>query len=217
MDMEDPVFEFIDGFDIVHLLPDVVAGVKIDAEVGRGNDFKQLSEDCRRTHQVLPARPLVSAEQHRAVLNGDFDVVLFSQSDDRRPDLFKEFNVFFHRLCLIAADKRRYHTDTQLGGGFDQGFQMGDGSFPLGKVRIHGVGIESERGDVHSFAFNIVLYIVGIDIIFQHAFRINVGNTSITPFRFARRPACDLQAFKAHFSSGVNGFLKIPAIQDCGE
>ena len=144
MDVEQLVFELVDGFDVVHLLPYIVAGIEVQAEAGAGQTTEQLAEDIRRAHQVLAAGPLVGAEQHGAVLDGDLDAALLRQMDDGGPDLVKQLIVFLAGLVLVAADEGGDHAHAQLFAGANQRFQMVDGSGALLQIGVHGVGIEGQ-------------------------------------------------------------------------
>ena len=130
-----------------------MAGVKVDAEIGRRKNLKKLPEDDGRAHKILPSRPLVFAEEHRAVFNGDSDIVIFREFDNRRPDLFYKLEVFLNAPVLIAADKSRDHVDFQFRRCSDQSLQMGNSRFPFGFIRIQSVRIKSAK----------VLYAVGLN------------------------------------------------------
>ena len=44
-----------------------------------------------------------------------------------------------------------------------------------------------------------------------------MAHAGIAAFRLPRGPAGDFQALEAHFRRGVDGFFKVPAIQDGGQ
>ena len=59
VDMEEPVFEFAQRSEIVHVLQDEVRWVEVQAEVGIGKVLVHATPNGRRHRQVLAARPFV--------------------------------------------------------------------------------------------------------------------------------------------------------------
>ena len=194
-----------------------MAGVEIQAEIGGGDDLEQLPVDFRGAHQVLSAGPLIRAEEHGAVLDGDLHAALLGQSDDVGPDLPEQLDVLFEGLMLILADKGGDHVYAQLGGSPDDGLQVGNRRFPLFQVRVHGVGIEGQRRNLQSLGRSQLLDIVGVGIVLADTLAVNVAHTGVAAFRFARGPAGYLQAFEAHLGGDVHNFLKAPSVQNGGE
>ena len=60
MDVEDPVPELDQGGEVVHLLPDEVRGVEVQAEIRAGDVPEHPPPDRRRRRQVLAAGPFVA-------------------------------------------------------------------------------------------------------------------------------------------------------------
>jgi len=87
--VENAVFKLVNRLNIIHHLPDEMAGVIIDAEIWTGDNFEHLAPDARRGGQVFPAGPLLIGEEHGAVLDGHFDTQLLRISNDGRPDGFE--------------------------------------------------------------------------------------------------------------------------------
>ena len=107
-------------------------------------ESRNPAPDRRRGHQVLSARPLILAEQHGAVFDGDFDAQLLGQRDDRRPHFLDERQILLDGLRLIAADERRNHVDAQLVAGADHVFQMLNDAGALFQIAVQRVGIVGE-------------------------------------------------------------------------
>ena len=110
--MEDLIFELIKWADIVDHLPDKMGWIVVDAQMVTVQDPEYLSPDGRCCHQVLSSRPLVLAEKHRAVFDGNLHVTFLSQFYDRRPDLFYQFQVFLYIFGLVPSDKCGDHAHT---------------------------------------------------------------------------------------------------------
>ena len=55
-----------------------------------GDAAEHLAPDRRREGEVVAARPLVAAEDHRAVLDRDLHAALAGVGDERRPDLVED-------------------------------------------------------------------------------------------------------------------------------
>ena len=70
---------------------------------------------------------------------------------------------------------------------------------------------------MHALPCHIVCHVLRIRIVFQDAFGVNVADARVAAFGLAGGPAGHFQALKAHFSRGVDGFLKVPAVQDGGQ
>ena len=60
-------------------------------------------------------------------------------------------------------------------------------------------------------------HIGGIIIVFQHTLGVDVADTGVAAFGLACGPAGDFQALKTHFCRGVDGFFKVPAVQNGGQ
>ncbi len=85
--VEDAVGEVVDGALVVDLQPDEVRRVDVEPEVRVGDRREHLVPDRRRPGEVVAARPLVVAEDHRAVLDRDLHAALAGVGDELRPDL----------------------------------------------------------------------------------------------------------------------------------
>src|SRR5207245_8324264 len=90
VDVEDPVAELVDRPLVVDELPDEMGGIEVEPEVRGRQDLEQAPPEGRGVREVRAARPLVVAEDHRAVLDRDPDPVLSRVLDERPPDLTEE-------------------------------------------------------------------------------------------------------------------------------
>ena len=70
------------------------------------NVAKSPPPDHRRRQQILPPRPLVLREKHRAILDADLDIMILRQLDDRQPNLQKTWPVIIHTLRPIPPHER---------------------------------------------------------------------------------------------------------------
>ena len=71
VNMEDSVPELGKRGQVIHLLPDHVRRVEVQAEMGAGDVVEHPPPDRRGRGQVLAAGPFVLGEEHRAVLDAD--------------------------------------------------------------------------------------------------------------------------------------------------
>ena len=210
--MENPVAEFIDWLDIVHHLPYKMAGVIIDAEIPAGYDIKKRSPKRRRGKQILASRPLLRAEQHGAVLNRNFYIVLLCIPYDRRPYLPERFKVFLHTFCLFPSDEGCDQAHSQFLGETYDLLQMGNGCFPFLQIAVHCIGIicQGAYGNSCPAAYFLnMLHISMAGIVY-----IDVAYPCVPPFRFSVRPACGFNTLIPHPGSSFHHFLKCPSIQD---
>src|SRR6185295_7470707 len=96
--------ELADETGLIDHLPDEVRGVIVHAHVAVPG-FEDAPPDVRRVGDVMPPRPLVVAEDHRTVLEGQLDAVLAGKRDDFRPDLLRLLPVRVDVLRSVAAAK----------------------------------------------------------------------------------------------------------------
>src|SRR5690348_16024212 len=73
MDAENSAFELVQWPDVIHLLPNEVRRIVVEAEAGAGNFFEHAPPEGGAGSQIFAARPLIAREQHGAILNGDAD------------------------------------------------------------------------------------------------------------------------------------------------
>ena len=189
-----------------------MGGIIVDAEVFGRQKLKNPAPDRRRGHEILAARPLILAEQHGAVFDGDFYAQLLGQRDDRRPHFLDERQILLDGLRLVAADERRDHVDAQLVAGADHIFQMLNDAGTFFKVAVQRVGIVGERGNFN-LSFLAVIQDVGRLFVAQAVY-VDVADARVAALRPALRPAGDLHAGKAHFACRIDHFFKGPAIQN---
>ena len=215
VDMEDLVLEIVDRLDVVHLLPDEVGRVEVEAEVRAVEDGEDLAPVGGGGHDVLAARPFVVREEHRAVLDGDFHADLLGIADDRGPDFFDQFNVFIHILGRIAADESADHVDAEHLGSVHQLVNMSNGGVGLFLVGIERVRIVSQRGDFHALGLAVSVDLGGL--LFGEVGDINVADAGVTAVRAAGRPAGDFKAFQAVLGGEINDFLKSHTVANGGQ
>ena len=111
--VEDAVLELVDRAYIVHLLPDHVGRIKVQAEARRRDDCEHPSPHRGTDGHVFSTGPLVTGKQHRAVLNADPYFPLLRVRHDGRPDLLEQGKVFFKALALVPADERVGHVQAE--------------------------------------------------------------------------------------------------------
>ena len=112
--------------------------------------FQDPAPDHRRPGYVVAARPLVTTEQHRAVLDGDLDPGVAREPDDRRPDLERDFPVLVLGLRRVTAHERvheRHAHGTRRG---DDVLQMTDDLRAMLRVRMKWIRVEPETGDAEA-------------------------------------------------------------------
>ena len=212
MYVENLVFELVKRLHIVDLLPDEVGGIVVDAQIRGGQNLENAAPDRRRGHQVLSARPLILAEEHGAVFDGDFDAQFLGQRDDRRPDFLDELQILLDGFRLIAADKRRNHVYAELVAGADHVFQVRDDGSALFQITVQRVGVVGEGRDFHLARLAVIEDVSGLFV--AQVIRVDMAHARIAALRFALRPAGDFHAGKAHFACRIDHFLKRPAIQN---
>src|SRR6266498_1463098 len=90
----------------------------------RRNVAERAPPEDWRGHEVLAAGPLITREAHRAVLDGDQDVVVFSEADERTPCLEEARPIVVHALRPITADECIHGPQPEQGGGLDDFLEM---------------------------------------------------------------------------------------------
>ena len=100
-----------------------------------------------RRGDVVAARPLVVAEQHRAVLERDLPPVVLREADDVRPDAERLLPVLVLVLRPVAAHERVHERDVHLLGGVDHLLEVADDLRAVLRVGVERVGVEAEAGD----------------------------------------------------------------------
>src|SRR5690242_16904629 len=114
MDAKNSGFELAQRPDVIHLLPNEVRRIVIEAEAGAGNFFEHAPPEGRAGREIFAARPLVSCEQHRAILDSDADAVIFGEADESRPDGAETRPIVLDRARPIASDESAEHRDVQF-------------------------------------------------------------------------------------------------------
>ena len=160
----------------------------------------------------MTPRPLFPPKKHGAVFNGDFNVPLLGIANDRRPDFFKQRNIFLHIFCLIPADKGSHQINVKLCAGINDLFEMGNIGAALFKVPIHGIGIKGQRGNLHIAPGAIFQNVCGFFI--GHCFHIDMTHPGVSAFPPALRPAGNLYTAEAHFGGRIDHLFKTPAVEN---
>ena len=212
MDVENFILELVDGLDVVDHLPHKVRGIIVDAQIVGGQNFEHLAPVGGGGHQVLSAGPLIGAEEHGAVLDADFHTVFFGFRNDRRPYFLDQLQIFFYGLGLIPADEGGDQIHAQLVGGADDLFQVFHVGGALFQISVHGVGVESQRGNLHALLSAVSQNFSGLFV--GQLVHVDVAHARVTALRLAAGPAGHLYAGEAHLRRGVDHFFKIPSVQN---
>ena len=85
MNVHQPVAEFPQWLEVVHLLPDAVRRIEVQAEVQAGNVGEHPPPDRRADGEVLAAGPFIPGEKHRAILNANPHPGPLGSLDQRPP------------------------------------------------------------------------------------------------------------------------------------
>ena len=94
--------ELADEARLVDHLPDEMRRIEVHADIAAPG-LEDAAPDLRRVGDVVPARPFVLAEDHRAVLEGELDAVVARMGDDVGPDLQRILPVGVDCLRGVAA------------------------------------------------------------------------------------------------------------------
>ncbi len=122
--------------------------VEIEPEALGGDDREELVPERGSRGEVRAARPLVPAEDHRAVLDRDRDAAALRVVDEPRPHLAELAQVVRHVLRLVAADERAHGRDAEGRGRVDHLPQVRVGRATLAGVGMEVVRVVRERGDL---------------------------------------------------------------------
>ena len=111
--MEYLIPEFIDRLNIIHLLPYEMRRIKINTQRVAVQYPEYFTPVCRRSHDILPAGPLILSKKHGTVLDGYPDSLLFGIRKDRRPYFSGFFQIIFQIPGRHSADKRSNQMNAQ--------------------------------------------------------------------------------------------------------
>ena len=150
VDVEDARGVVAHGALVVDHQPDEVRRVEVEPEALRRDDREHLVPRRRGRGEVRPARPLVPAEDHGAVLDRDVDALALGVRDEARPDLAELAEVVRHVLRLVAPDERPDGRHAELRRRVDHLAQVGVGGTPLAPGR--GGGCSGSRRATRSRA-----------------------------------------------------------------
>src|SRR5256885_1711150 len=78
-------FEIAQRLDVVHLLPNEMRRIVVQAEIRAWNFIEHTPPESGARPEIFAARPFIAREQHGAILDGDADAVVFSEFDQVRP------------------------------------------------------------------------------------------------------------------------------------
>ena len=102
---------------------------------------------ARRGREVVAARPLVVAEQHRAVLEGELAAVVVGEADDVRPDAERLVPVVVLVLRAVGAHERVDERDVHRLGGGDHVAEVADDLLAMLGIGMERVRVVAETGD----------------------------------------------------------------------
>src|SRR5262245_29673637 len=140
MRVENMRAEFADEAPLVDHLPDQMRWVEIHPDLA----FPRLDDaapDHGRISYVVPTRPFVIAENDRAVLERQPDVVVAGVSDDVRPDLKRFLPVCLYLLRRVAAAEGVDQADAHSTRGHNDLLQVLDDGLTVGMIRMQRVRI----------------------------------------------------------------------------
>src|ERR1051325_10294649 len=95
----------------------------------------------------MPARPFIIAEDHRAVLEGEFDIVVACMGDDVGPDLERFLPIVVDMLGGVATAEGVDDRNAHMTGSDDDFLQMIDDSLAMAEVWMKRVRVIAKRGD----------------------------------------------------------------------
>ena len=151
LDVEDVRPELPDEPRDVDHLEDQVRRVEVEPDRAAPL-LEDPAPDARRRREVVPARPLVVAEEHRAVLDRDLPAVVLRERHDVRPDLERLLPVRVLGLCGVGAHERVHEGDVHLLGGRDHVLQVADDRLPMRRIRMQRVRVVAQPGDRQALA-----------------------------------------------------------------
>ena len=193
-----------------------MARIVVNAEIRARQEREDLPPVGRGGHEVLPAGPLVAAEEHGAVFNGDPDAELLREGDYRRPDLLHKLKVLLDTLRLLPADKGRHQIHAELRARADDRLEMRDVRRALFGVAVERVGVEGERGDLHALLRGVSEDLPGVSAVGTDAVNVDVADAGVAALRLAGGPAGDLHAFNAQGGDGIYHLLVIIFVENRG-
>src|SRR5262249_5384253 len=147
MDVYDVFAEFPDCAAIIDVLPDQVRRVEIETEVRAWNLLEQGLPDGRGHGQVVPARPFILAEQHRAIPDAHGNTFVFPMANNVRPDRAQQIPVFLNGLPGIATNERVDNANAKPGSGADYLAHMIDDLPAMFLLRMQGIGVITQARD----------------------------------------------------------------------
>jgi hypothetical protein len=140
--------------DVDHLQDEVR---RIEVEPDRAAPLlEDPAPDARRRREVVPTRPLVVAEEHRAVLDRDLAAMVLRECHDVRPDLERLLPVRVLGLCGVGAHERVHEGDVHLLGRGDHVPQVADDGLPVRRIRMQRVRVVAQAGDRQALALDLV-------------------------------------------------------------
>ena len=206
VDMNEAIGELEKRVDRIHLLPDQMGGIVVEAEGGAGNVGKHPPPDLRARGEILSPRPFVARERHRAVLDADPHAAIFGELDQRPPGLEKPGPVVVDRLRPIAADERVHPPNAELARGPDHlGNMLGRGE-RLSLVRCEWIGVVAQAADPDSSLGRHGADPFGIGR--REAVNRDVRHAGIAALGRRRRPAHQLNALVAGLGRGAEDLLE---------
>jgi len=213
VDVEELVGEVPDRLEVVHVLPDHVGGVVVEAEVVAGDVSEHTAPDGGRVGQIFASGPFVVSEGHGAVLDADLDVVVFGEADQGRPDFEEAGPVVVDGLGPVTADEGVHDADAQQGGGLDDAFNVVDGDLGFVLVRGQGVGVVAESADGDAGGGGELVDAGGVCC--SEADDVDVGYSGVAALGFAGRPAHELDGAEAIGGGELDDFFEGEVGEDC--
>ena len=150
----------------------------------------------RRGGDVEPTWPLVVAEQHRAVLEGDPASVVLRVADDVRPDAQGLRPVVVLILRAVTAHERIHQRDVHQLGRVDHLLEVRDDRRPVLRVRMERIRVEAEAGDREALGLDLCPDIPGLRR--RQVRDVDMAGARVPARRaVAPRPARDLEDLEA--------------------
>src|SRR6185295_16422324 len=107
----------VQRLDPIHLLPNHVRGIVIEAEIILRDIGEHPFPNRGGGGKILSTWPFVGSEEHRAIFNANAHAMILCETNERLPNLQKARPVIVNAFAPIAADKSVYAAKIQFLGG----------------------------------------------------------------------------------------------------
>src|SRR6187401_202595 len=204
--VQDVRAELADETRDVDHLEDQVRRVEVEPDAAAPG-LENAAPHARRRGEVVAARPLVVAEQHRAVLEGQLPAVVVGEADDVGPDAQRLLPVVVRVLRAVRAHERVDERDVHRLRGGDDVAEVTDDLLAVHRIRVERVGVVAEAGNVQAPGPDASRQLGGLTRALVGD--VDVAGPGISPARAGRpRPAGDLDALEAVAGGPVDDLVE---------